>query len=226
MKILALGDCNTEGIKECRHNAYPEILGRELSADVKNLGHTMATTREGLEFFNEYKNEHFDIVLISFGLTDSWKTFKYAPYILYYPDSVLRKFLRKIVKKYKKIGKKLNFVSIFGEESVVPKSEYIGNIKEIILQSEQAMVIILDTLPKQEEYRNASIKEYNKLLDLLLEHENVIRVKLYDYFYNHRELYLDKTHLNSFGYEYIAKKVVEGLRNYKKDNILFKRGYK
>jgi lysophospholipase L1-like esterase len=216
MKILALGDCNTRGIEECKDNAYPEILARTLNAEVVNLGHTMATTREGIELFSTVQKDSFDIIVISFGLTDSWKTFKFAPYILYYPDSMVRKFLRKIVKKYKKIGKKLNFISIFGEESVVPKSEYLSNIKQIIQQSGQAVVIILDTLPKEEESRNVSIGEYNELLDLLLEYKNVIRVKLYDYFYNHRELYVDKTHLNYYGYEYIAQKVVEGLRNYKK----------
>ncbi|MBD3843026.1 MAG: SGNH/GDSL hydrolase family protein, partial [Campylobacterales bacterium] len=100
----------------------------------------------------------------------------------YYPNNFIRKILRKIVKKYKKIGKKLNFISIFGEESVVPESEYLSNIKQIIKQSRQAIVVILDTLPKEEEFRNVSIKEYNKLLDSLVEYKNVIRVELYDYF--------------------------------------------
>lgn len=182
MKILALGDCNTKGIKECENNAYPEILARILNAEVVNLGHTMATTREGIELFRTVQEDNFDIILISFGLTDSWKTFKYAPYVLYYPNNFIRKILRKIVKKYKKIGKKLNFISIFGEESVVPESEYLSNIKQIIKQSRQAIVVILDTLPKEEEFRNVSIKEYNKLLDSLVEYKNVIRVELYDYF--------------------------------------------
>lgn len=212
MKILALGDCNTRGVGECYNNAYPEMLAKELNAEVKNLGHTMATTREAVELFNEVKDEYFDIVLISFGLTDSWKTFKHAPYILYYPDNIFRKILRKIVKKYKKIGKKLNFTKIFGEESVVPENEYITNLQYIINQLEKSLVIVLDTLPKEEEYRNISIKEYNLLLDSLVKSNNVIRIKLYDYFYKHRELYLDKTHLNNQGYKYICYKIIDAIQ--------------
>jgi lysophospholipase L1-like esterase len=213
MKILALGDCNTRGVKEYYNNAYPEMLAKELNAEVKNLGHTMATTREAIELFNEVKDEHFDIVLISFGLTDSWKTFKHAPYVLYYPDTMFRKILRKIVKKYKKIGKKLNFTKIFGEESVVPENEYCSNLQYIINHLDKSLIIILDTLPKEEEYRNVSIKEYNTLLDSLVTSNNVARIKLYDYFYEHREFYLDKTHLNIKGYEYICKKIIKKVLN-------------
>lgn len=209
MKILALGDCNTRGIDECYNNAYPEMLAKELNAEVKNLGQTMATTREAVELFNEVKDEYFDIVLISFGLTDSWETFKHAPYVLYYPDNKFRKILRKIAKKYKKIGKKLNFIKIFGKESVVPEDEYVSNLQYIINQLDKSLVIVLDTLPKEEEYRNISIKEYNKLLDSLIKSNNVIRINLYNYFYKHRELFLDKTHLNTKGYEYICNKIIE-----------------
>lgn len=209
MKILALGDCNTRGIEDCYNNAYPEMLAKELNAEVKNLGHTMATTREAIELFNEVKDEDFDIVLISFGLTDSWKTFKHAPYILYYPDNTWRKFLRKIVKKFKKIGKKLNFIKFLGEESVVPEKEYIENLQYIVNHLTKSKVFILDTLPKKEEYRNISIKKYNMLLDSLTGSKNVTRIKLYDYFDQHRELFLDKTHLNKQGYEHIRDKIVE-----------------
>lgn len=211
MKILALGDCNTLGVENCYKNAYPEMLAKELNATVKNLGHTMATTREAIELFNEVKDEYFDIVLISFGLTDSWKTFKYAPYVLYYPDNIWRKILRKIVKKFKKIGKKLNFVKFLGEESVVPEKEYVENLQYIVNHLTKSRVLILDTLPKKEQYRNISIKKYNVLLDSLAGSKNVTRIKLYDYFDQHRELFLDKTHLNSQGYEYIRDKIVEVL---------------
>lgn len=211
MKILALGDCNTLGVENCYKNAYPEMLAKELNAEVKNLGHTMATTREAIELFNEVKDEYFDIVLISFGLTDSWKTFKYAPYVLYYPDNIWRKILRKIVKKFKKIGKKLNFMKFLGEESVVPEKEYVENLQYIVNHLTKSRVFILDTLPKKEQYRNISIKKYNVLLDLLAGSKNVTRIKLYDYFDQHRELFLDKTHLNPQGYEYIRDKIVEVL---------------
>jgi len=218
MKILALGDCNTKGIEECYNNAYPELLAKKLHADVLNIGHTMATTREGVELFNEVKDQYFDIVLISFGLTDSWKTFKYAPYVLYYPDNPRRKLLRKIVKKFKKIGKKLNFIELLGEESVVPEKEYIENIQYIIKHFKDSKIFILDTLPKKEEYRNVSIKKYNLLLDLFVKFDNVIRIELYDYFDVHRELFLDKTHLNTKGYEYISEQIFDTIENFKNGN--------
>lgn len=222
MKILALGDCNTRGVHESYNNSYPEMLAKELNAEVKNLGHTMATTREAIELFNEVKDEYFDIVLISFGLTDSWKTFNGAPYVLYYPDNILRKILRKIVKKYKKIGKKLNFLKYFGEKSVVPENEYLENLQIIISQLEHSLIVVLDTLPKEEEYRNVSIKEYNLLLDKLLIYKNVVHIDLYDYFDKHRELYLDKTHLNYEGYKYICQKIISTL-NREKINEIIKR---
>lgn len=211
MKILALGDCNTRGIDECYQNAYPELIAKELKGDVINMGHTMATTREAIELFNQVKDQSFDLVLISFGLTDSWKTFKFAPYVLYYPDNFFRKILRKIVKKFKKIGKKLNFIKFLGEESVVPKKEYIDNIQFILENLKNSKVFILDTLPKEESYRNISIQEYNKLLDLFNTFNNVERIKLYDYFDLHRELFLDKTHLNQKGNQYICQRIIKKL---------------
>lgn len=33
-------------------------------------------------------------------------------------------------------------------------------------------------------------------------------------FYNHRELYVDKTHLNYHSYEYISRIIVDKLRHY------------
>jgi len=46
-------------------------------------------------------------------------------------------------------------------------------------------------------------------LDSLAGSKNVTRIKLYDYFDQHRELFVDKTHLNKQGYEYIRDKILE-----------------
>ncbi len=104
--ILALGDCNTLGVKYLKENAYPEMFAKALEKTVENCGFTMSTTHEMLYFFENFKEQEKEIVLIQYGLVDSWKTFKYAPYVLYYPDNKIRKIFRKIVKKYKKIAKK------------------------------------------------------------------------------------------------------------------------
>ena len=210
MNILALGDCNTQGIKDQYLNTYVEKLAKALNAKVTNLGHTMATTREGVELFNTVKDQKFDIVLISFGLTDSWETFQGAPYVLYFPDNPWRKFCRKVVKKYKKIGKKLNFKKLFGIATVVPKDEYLANLRYIITGAQNSIVILLETIPKEEKERNISIKKYNTYLDNLVnEKKYIYRIKLYEYFDKHRECYLDKTHLNDDGYNYIYKKILD-----------------
>jgi lysophospholipase L1-like esterase len=210
MNILALGDCNTLGINEYKYNSFPELLAKNLQSNVVNLGYTMATTREGINLYNTVKNNKYEIILISFGLTDSWKTFKHAPYVTYYPDNILKKYMRKIVKKYKKIAKKFNFHSIFGEVSVVPEDEYIQNISYIIENNSDSLILLLDTLPKEEEYRNISIKEYNKLLDTII-YDNVYRISLYDDFYNKKDLFIDKTHINNNGHKIIVDKIMEKL---------------
>lgn len=79
-KILSIGDCNTEGISNLKHNSYPERIGNSLDLQVINCGYTMTTTREGLRLFNKYYDNDVDIVTIQFGLVDSWKTIKYSPY--------------------------------------------------------------------------------------------------------------------------------------------------
>jgi len=107
LKLLSIGDCNTLGIGSSEYNSYPERFSRQLKADCMNKGHTMCTTREGVHYFNDFYNDSFDLVTIQYGLADSWKTISHAPYVLYYPDSFLRKLGRKLSKKYKKIAKKL-----------------------------------------------------------------------------------------------------------------------
>ena len=212
MRILALGDCNTMGIKEQYHNSYPEKLAKALGAEVVNLGYTMATTREGVQLFNTVKTQNFDIVLISFGLTDSWETFKGAPYVLYYPDNIYRLILRKIVKKYKKIGNILGFKKLFGKQPVVPQEEYLANISYIIQSLPNSIIILLDTLPKKEEARNVSIKNFNELLNTFSSLENVHYLKYFDDFYHQPRLFLDKTHLNDLGYELINNKLLSLLK--------------
>eukprot|EP00481_Brizalina_sp_1-RS-2013_P002882 TRINITY_DN7670_c0_g1_i1.p1 TRINITY_DN7670_c0_g1~~TRINITY_DN7670_c0_g1_i1.p1 ORF type:complete len:103 (+),score=8.74 TRINITY_DN7670_c0_g1_i1:102-410(+) len=102
MKVLALGDCNTLGIDNLENNSYPERFAKKYNCDIINCGYTMTTTNEAKYFFDKYYNNYVDVVLIQYGVVDSWKTFKYSPYVLYYPDNILRKIARKIVKKYKK----------------------------------------------------------------------------------------------------------------------------
>jgi glycosyltransferase involved in cell wall biosynthesis len=126
--LLSLGDCNTLGFQQAYKNAYPEQLAKLLGLDVLNCGCTMSTTREGLRFFYDNFTSNITLITIQYGLVDSWKTFRNAPYVLYYPNTFLRKIGRKIVKKFKKIGRILQFKNDFQSVNFIPldlsKSRY------------------------------------------------------------------------------------------------------
>ena len=153
-KLLAIGDCNTLGVGELVNNSYPERLGDIMNLDVINCGYTMATTREGLALLQDNYAENIKLLIIQFGLVDSYPTFKYAPYIPYYPDNPIRKQLRSIVKKYKKLCRKYGLHDRFGEKNVTSEGDYIANIRKMILLAGQTTTILLDTIPNQQPGRN------------------------------------------------------------------------
>ncbi len=213
-KIVAVGDCNTLGAKELEYNSYPEILEKILGTKVTNLGHTMATTREGLFLLGEEIGDT-DCVIIQFGLVDSYLTFKLSPYVLYYPDNAIRKQFRSVIKKYKKICRKIGFNKWIGESNVVPIEEYDNNIRKIIKLAHPRPVILLDTIPNKQMHRNREIQRYNKRLEQICkDYDKCIKVDLYDVFLaNLNSYYLDATHANANGYRYIAGKISSVLKN-------------
>lgn len=207
--IIAFGDCNTLGIKENLHNAYPERIADKLHKSLKNCGYTMSTTREMEYFYNDFYTEDTEIILLQYGLVDSWKTFKYAPYVLYYPDSKIRKIFRKIVKKYKKIAKKIGLNKILGVSNVVSLEEYKNNIESLIQQSQSCTIFLVDTIPNLDISRNSEIMKYNQVLfRLSQEYTHVHFVDVYNDFVNKPEYYLDNTHMNELGYEVITQKIL------------------
>jgi lysophospholipase L1-like esterase len=209
-EILALGDCNTLGVQENRYNTYAEKVAALLGKSVKNCGYTMSTSREMQYFFQDFYTKKTEIILCQYGLVDSWKTFKYAPYVLYYPDNGIRKILRKIVKKYKKTAKQIGLNSLLGVENVVPLEEYTQNIRNMIESAQKSDVFLIDTVPNMDTSRNDEIQRYNSVLQTLAqEYEHVIYVAIYDCFLNRAEYYLDATHLNAKGYELISKKILD-----------------
>ena len=180
--IVAVGDCNTLGAKKLKSQSYPEILGSLIGAKVTNLGHTMATSREGSNLLGEYIDSG-DCVIIQFGLVDSYKTFKYSPYILYYPDNPLRKTLRSVVKKYKKICRNIGLNKHLGEVNVVPLDEYERNIRNMIEISLPRTVILPDTLPNKQLHRNSDIERYNSCLyKISRDYQQCIKVDLFEVF--------------------------------------------
>ncbi len=211
--LLALGDCNTLGVGDLRDNAYPERLGRQLGRLVKNRGWTMATTREGLNLARDNLQPDVDILLIQYGLVDSYTTFRYAPYVLYYPDNPLRKQYRSLVKKYRKVCRRWGLYERFGSREVVGPREYEANLEAIIRLAGSARVVLVETVPHLRQERNANIRRYNDILtDIAARRPNVIKVDLFNLFLTGKEMYyLDETHCNATGHELIARRIAGAL---------------
>ncbi len=213
-KIVAVGDCNTLGAKELEHHSYPEIIGDLFGAKVINLGHTMATSREGISLLQDRLTDSVSLVIVQFGLVDSYRTFKYSPYVLYYPDNILRKQLRSLTKKYKKICRKIGLNKRFGEISVVPIEEYESNIRKMIEIALPRTILLLDTIPNKQQYRNPEIQRYNSCLDTICrDFPQCIKIDLYDKFHQRFDnYYMDETHANEAGYKYIAGEIEKKLK--------------
>lgn len=212
-KIVAVGDCNTLGAGPNHKSSYPERVGAALGAAVCNTGFTMSTTREGIHLLSDHINDA-DCVMIQFGLVDSYKTFKYSPYFLYYPDNPARRLLRSVAKKYKKICRKKGLNRSIGEVNVVPVEEYEKNLRQMVKLCGSRLVLLIDTVPNKELQRNGEIQKYNSVLEkVAADYSNCLRVELYDIFEdNLGKFYMDSTHCNAAGYDVIAAKVIEHLR--------------
>ncbi len=203
--LTAMGDCNTLGAKLLEGNSYPERIANRLGAEVTNLGHTMATTREGLHLLRDFSGQT-DCLLIQFGLVDSYTTFKYSPYVLYYPDTVLRRPLRSLAKTLKKTCRRLGLSTLLGEKNVVSVEEYEMNIRQMVEMSHAKIIFLLETVPHKEAWRNINIRRYNGVLEKISREDNrCLKIELYDIFSSgFASYYQDSTHCSDAGYDCIA----------------------
>ncbi len=204
--ILAFGDCNTLGAGKQEKRGYPEQFATLIGGEAVNYGHTMATTREGLNLIQD-KITAADCILVQFGLVDSYHTFKYSPYVLYYPDNFIRKPCRSLVKKYKKICKQFGLNQYLGEENVVPVDEYRANLAKMIQLTDGTPTFIIDTIPHRHVERNLAIQQYNATLtELCSKFDNCNKIDTYELFEkNSNGYYLDDTHSNEKGNRVIAE---------------------
>jgi len=206
--FLVLGDCNVTGADKFNDKTYVEILQKQLNIPAISCGHTMTTTKEGKIYFDKNKNVDFEFVVVAYGLVDSWETFKYAPYVLYYPDNIFRKIARKVIKKYKKIARNFHLNEKIGKKHVVPIKEYKKNIEYIIQNSKK--VFLVETPPHQSEiFRNKHIVQYNQVLkDLSKKYNHAKVIHIYESLLADQSLYFDVVHLNEKGYSLIAQKII------------------
>lgn len=170
-RVLAIGDCNTYGLHEppigntildkfCRClelAGYPTVS--------QNLGHGMATSREGVVLMND-RAQVADVVLINFGLVDSWITSVPKLYVPYFPDNRLKKITRKAL-KYTKRRLRSPLVRRFVPlGNVVPLDEYRRNIETLIgtarALNPKVWIVLWGCPPVQnDDQRNAELLRYN-----------------------------------------------------------------
>jgi lysophospholipase L1-like esterase len=213
-RILAVGDCNTLGAGKLAGHSYPERLGQLLQAAVTNCGYTMSTSREGCLLLRDHLTSDCTCVIIQFGLVDSYLTLGCAPYVLNYPDNILRKPCRNILKKIKKLSRKYGLNARLGESNVVPLEEYGSNIRRMIEMCASRTVLLPETIPHHDSSRNGEIERYNEELAVIARQFDTCHlVKLYDGFAdNMHRFYLDETHANADGYDYAAERILQVLQ--------------
>lgn len=213
-KLLALGDCNTLGVAHFVRQTYVERVAAAIGLTPVNCGCTMATTREALRYFADEFDAETAVVTIQYGLVDSWRTFRYAPYVLYYPDNPLREVARKLVKKYKSIARRSGWNARFGEVPVVPAPEYRANLERIIAAARPARVYLIETPPHTYPERNPFIQQYNQLLAAIAgAHPHVRCVPIYEALAPRLSEYcFDVTHLNEAGHDLIATRLLAAHR--------------
>ena len=105
-------------------------------------------------------------------------------------------------------------------QNVVPDEEYKANIELLIKSYPDKLFILIDTIPNKALWRNDEIVRYNKILEnISVRYKNVLYLKIYDIFFKKFDFYyIDKTHINNAGYEFISSQLAESHKNYK--NIL------
>lgn len=111
--------------------------------------------------------------------------------------------MKKVIKKYK-------LYDFFGTKNLVSIQEYEKNIRNLLSKINKSnLVLLLDTIPNKELFRNIEIKKYNEILKKLsLEFDNCIYVELYvEFIDNFDKYYYDNTHINFIGYDFITEKI-------------------
>ena len=168
LKVLALGDCNT-----CGSDSRPTIVDQTVrqlriagvACEATNWGHTMTTTREGLARVLRDRPPA-DVVLLNYGLVDSWVTTVPWLYVPYFPDTPLRRAARKLLKFAKRRLRSPWVRRWVPRGEVVALDEFDRNLREIIAALRHAnpsveLVLWATSAVQGNSGRNANIGRYN-----------------------------------------------------------------
>lgn len=229
LSLLAIGDCNTEGCEVLpEQSSLPTQLAKLLiqrgyAVDVQNWGRTMSTSREG---FHRLRREPViaDIALINFGLVDSWVTTIPKFYIPYYPDSLMRKWGRKLLKMAKRRLRKPWLSRIVPCGEVVPLAEFRDNVERMIERlravNPATKVVLWGSVPVlHDRDRNLRLTDYNRSLRELAEKHNASYLDVDDIVASlpTEAAYIDAVHLNAPALALIAEAMVECLGSWDTD---------
>jgi len=182
-------------------NYLPIHIQKELGqhVELKNYGRPMATTREGLAISRDQPTKP-DYVVINFGLVDTWVTSIPRIYISYYPSTIWRKYPLKWLKIIKK---RLRYIKRFiPHGNVVPSSEYVQNIHDLIEQcrtyNKDVKITIWTTPHTQNDLaRNSEIDRYNTYLKEIAIQTGCTLCESSDHIdYTNGNNYLDNVHLS------------------------------
>ncbi len=174
LNVLALGDCNTcgsdDGPTMADHTAR-RLQAAGIACETANWGHTMTTTREGLARIVRDR-PCADVVLLNYGLVDSWVTTVPRLYVPYFPDTPLRRVARKLLKFTKRRLRSPWVRSWVPRGEVVPLDEFDCNLREIIAAlrhvNPSVEVVLWATAAVQKAPgRNANIDRYNARMALI-----------------------------------------------------------
>jgi len=228
MRILAIGDCNTSGVEDAPSENLPEELCkifRQNGYDIEifNEGHAMTTTREGVakikQFWSLRGERTVDIVLINFGLVDSWVVALPSWYISYYPDNIFKKYARKLLKSFKKRLRNPAVRRFLPTGNTVPMVEFRKNYQYMIDYvrrfSPQARIILWGIAPTRYDMkREIHIKAYDEVIKELATSNGCIHIDTRQIFepYTSEQLYRDHVHINSFAQKLLAGHIYNAVK--------------
>ncbi|SFH58604.1 Lysophospholipase L1 [Planctomicrobium piriforme] len=172
--IRAVGDCNTKaGAGLPRSEAFPAKLldflqGLGLHCELDNLGATMNTSREGVARLADCATPA-DLLLLNFGLVDSWVTSIPWLYISYYPENILKKPARKLLKNFKRRLRSPRLRELVGVGPVVPVEEYRRNLQQMIATERSrnpSVQVVLwgSVMTRHSPERDVRLQSYNQVL--------------------------------------------------------------
>jgi lysophospholipase L1-like esterase len=222
LRIMAVGDCNTGGA----NGTAPEtqmvrqvamlLESAGFTCRVRNLGHTMSTSREGVARM-ERDGEPADLLLLNFGLVDAWVTSIPQVYLSYYPDHVVKKWARKLLKSLKRRLRADWLRRWVPVGEVVPIEEYEQNICRILDLSRESnpdvCCILWGTVAVPgDEARSRNIERYNGCLRSIA--DGRARTRYLDATALIRDLtrseaYLDHVHISKRAAQQIATGVAQ-----------------